>query len=78
MRQDTRVRLSPDHARYVSPVVTRAADSEAAIDVDVSDASRMFLVLDPTEDGNLWDHGIWQAPRFVFADGTEGTLVNRI
>jgi alpha-galactosidase len=69
-----RVRLSPQHARYVSPVVTRATGSIAAIDVDVSDASRMFLVLDPTEDGNLWDHGVWRVPRFVFADGTERAL----
>ena len=69
-----RVRLDATHARYVSPLVTRAAGSVAAIDVDVSDAARLFLVLDPTDDGNLWDHGVWREPRLVFADGTERPL----
>jgi len=63
--------LSADQARYASAVVTRDPGSSAVIDVDVSDATRMFLVLDPTKDGNLWDHGVWKQPRLVFADGTE-------
>jgi alpha-galactosidase len=71
-----RIRLSAEHARYVSPLVTRAAGSEVAIDVDVSDSSGMFLVLDPTQDGNLWDHGVWRAPRFIFADGAERPLTD--
>jgi hypothetical protein len=66
-----RVRLSAEHARYASPLVTRAPDSKASMDVDVSDASRIFLVLDPTTDGVAWDSGVWLAPRFVFADGSE-------
>ena len=71
-----RVRLAAEHARYASPLVTRASDSKAAIDVDVSDASRMFLVLDPTGDGVAWDYGVWLAPRFVFADGSERPLTD--
>ena len=71
-----RVRLSPEHARYVSPVVTRAAGSAATIDVDVSDASRLFLMLDPTTDGNGWDHAVWHEPRLVLADGTEKPLTD--
>jgi hypothetical protein len=71
-----RVRLSAEHARYVSPVITRAAGAEAAIDVDVSDASRMFLVLDPTNDGVVWDYGVWLGPRFVFADGSERPITD--
>lgn len=70
-----RVRLSPEYARYVSPIVTRAVGSAATIDVDISDASRLFLMLDPTDDGNLWDHGVWREPRLVFADGSEKPLM---
>jgi hypothetical protein len=73
-----RVRLSAKHARYASPVVTRAADSKATIDVDVSDASRMFLVLDPTSDGVVWDYGVWLAPRFVMADGSERPVTDSV
>jgi hypothetical protein len=71
-----RVPLAAATARYASAVVSRAAGSEALVDVDVSDASRFFLVLDPTADGNLWDHGLWREPRLVFQDGTERPLTD--
>ena len=70
-----RDRLKATNARYVSKVVTR--DSAAAIiDADVTGSSRLFLVVEPTADGNYGNTAVWAFPRLLFADGTERLLDN--
>jgi len=69
-----RVSLEPDQARFVSPVVTHDSKTAVPIDVAVSGGNKLFLVLEPTEDGSNGDTGLWRDARLVFADGTEHTL----
>ena len=67
-------RLNAANARYVSPVVTRDPASAANIDVDITGGTRLFLVVEPTADGNFGNSALWRAPRLIMADGTERPL----
>jgi hypothetical protein len=69
-----RVRLKPDNAKFVSGIVTHDPKTEAAVDVDVRGGSKLFLAMDPTEDGSNGDSGLWRDARLVLADGSELTL----
>jgi hypothetical protein len=71
-----RVRLTPPHARYRSGPVTHDPKTAAAIDVDVTGATKLFLSVDPTEDGTEGDHALWIEPTLVFADGREQRLTD--
>ncbi len=70
-----RVRLAEDNARQASPVlVRRGLTSRFDFDVDLSGGRKLFLVLDPTEDGSNGDVGVWRDARFIMADGSERRL----
>ena len=71
-----RVRLKAANARYVSGVVSRDPASAAQIDADVTGGSRLFLVIEPTVDGNFGNNAVWTAPRLGMADGTERPLTD--
>jgi hypothetical protein len=71
-----RIPLTADKASYRSAVVTRSGLTEAPIDVSLEGATKLFLVIDPTEDGDGWDHALWIEPRLIFADGTEHRLTD--
>ena len=63
------IRVTPESARYRSGPVTRDPASAAVIDLDVRDATRLVLFVDPTEDRSDGDHALWIEPTLVFADG---------
>jgi hypothetical protein len=44
------------------------------VDIDVTDATKLFLEVDPTEDGAANDHALWIEPRLIFRDGSERKL----
>ncbi len=69
------VRLTAANACYVSPVITRASPTPAAIDVEVRGARRLFLVANPGGDGR-GGPAFWQDPRLVFADGSVHPLTS--
>ena len=71
-----RNRLKAANARYVSEVVSRDPATAAKIDADVTGGSRLFLVIEPTVDGNFGNNAIWASPRLVFTDGTERPLTD--
>jgi hypothetical protein len=71
-----RNRLKAANARYASGVVSRDPATAAKIDADVAGASRLFLVIEPTVDGNFGNNAVWTSPRLVFADGTERPLTD--
>jgi hypothetical protein len=64
-----RVRLTPKDARYRSEPVTFDPATAARIDVDLTGARRLFLFVDPTEDGTTGDNALWVEPTLIFADG---------
>jgi len=71
-----RVRLRPENARFVSGTVTHDPKTSAPIDVEVRGGTKLFLVLDPTEDGSDGDNGLWRDARLVLADGSEKPLAD--
>jgi hypothetical protein len=68
-----RVRLTPENASSVSPVVTRGPGS-AKIDVDLTGATKLFLLVDPTDDGENADFAVWMEPTLTMADGSTRRL----
>lgn len=70
-----RVRLNAEHADFVSPVITPGA-AEAKIDLDVKGASRLFLLVDPTDDGENNDFALWVEPKLIMADGATRKLTD--
>lgn len=60
----------PGSPRFVSPNVTKVRPT-AGIDVDISGAKQLFLVVSDGGNGNSCDHSDWIAPRLV---GNEGEL----
>ncbi len=71
-----RNRLKSANARYTSEIVSRDPATAAKIDADVTGGSRLFLVIEPTVDGNFGNNAVWTSPRLVFADGTERPLTD--
>lgn len=69
-----RVRLTPDNARFASAPVTGDASTAAAIDVDVSGGSRLFLTARPLAVTAEWNRILWRDARLVLADGSERPL----
>jgi hypothetical protein len=60
----------PGSPRFVSPNVTKVRPT-AGIDVDISGAKQLFLVVSDGGNGNSCDHSDWIAPRLV---GDKGEL----
>jgi hypothetical protein len=69
-----RVRLTPGHARYRSSIVTRDPATAAAIDVDVSGATRLYLRAEPAERAGA--QALWIDPTLVLADGSTRPLTS--
>jgi hypothetical protein len=68
-----RVRLTPSNARFAS-APTAGAPARAAVDADISGASRLFLAAFPTGPSGEWDRILWRSPRIVMADGSARPL----
>ena len=62
--------FKPGFPRFVTPLVTKIRPT-AHIDVDISKATQLFLVVSDGGDGNRCDHSDWLEPRLV---GTKGEL----
>ena len=62
--------LKPGSPRFVTPLVTKIRPT-AQIDVDISNATQLFLVVSEGGNGNSCDHSDWLEPRLV---GTKGEL----
>ncbi|MDX1926116.1 MAG: DUF1553 domain-containing protein [Pirellulaceae bacterium] len=62
--------LKPGSPRFVTPLVTKNRPT-AQIDVDISNATQLFLVVSEGGNGNSCDHSDWLEPRLV---GTAGEL----
>jgi hypothetical protein len=71
-----RVRLTAGNARHASPVVEPDPAAAVDIDVDLSGASRLFLVAEPGGGSARQGRAFWRSPRLLFADGTERPLTD--
>jgi alpha-galactosidase len=71
-----RTALTFDRAAFRSEVISRTGKTEASVDISVVGATKLFLLVDPTDDGDANDHALWIEPRLVFADGTERRLTD--
>ncbi|MGV3613891.1 MAG: NPCBM/NEW2 domain-containing protein [Fimbriimonas sp.] len=60
--------FDPSRAAYRSEVVNRAKPS-VEIDVDVTGAEKLYLVVDDAGDNFNWDHVAWVDPRLVGPSG---------
>jgi alpha-galactosidase len=69
-----RVRLDESNARQPAVILTGAPGSVATIDTDLAGSRRLFLVAMPVSEADGFVPVLWQAPRFVFADGSERRL----
>jgi len=66
----TVVRHEPGTPRYSSPLLTKL-NPLAEIDLDVSGATELYLVVTDGGDGKSCDHANWAEPKWVGADGTK-------
>jgi hypothetical protein len=69
-----RIALTPDRAAFRSELISRSGNTASKVDVSLDGATKLFLLVDPTEDGDANDHALWIEPRLIFADGTERRL----
>lgn len=60
--------LKPGSPRFVTPLVTKNRPT-AQIDVDISNATQLFLVVSEGGNGNRCDHSDWLEPRLVGSSG---------
>ena len=73
-----RIPLDADKAVFRSEVLSRATGrTSTPIEVDVTGARKLVLVVDDAGDGTASDHGIWAEPRLVDASGLETKLTDR-
>ncbi len=68
--------LDLEHTKFRSLVVSRDTPGQAVdIDVDITGATKLFLVVADGGDGTGWDHADWLEPRFIGTNG-ETSLTN--
>jgi hypothetical protein len=66
-----RIPLDPARAAFRSEIINRKTPQHGvAIDVDISGAAKLFLVVDDAGDGTSWDHVVWTEPRLVGPGGS--------
>jgi hypothetical protein len=71
------ISLKPENAAFRSEVLSRTTDvNTVAIDLDVTGAAKLVLVIDDAGDGNSSDQGVWAEPTFVDAQGKETKLTD--
>jgi hypothetical protein len=58
----------PGSPRFVTPLVTKVRPT-AGIDVDITNAKQLFLVVSDGGNGKSCDHADWLAPKLVGANG---------
>ncbi len=69
--------LDPARAAFRSDVVSRQTPGHGvAIDIDLTGATKLFLVTDDAGDGTSWDHVVWAGPTLFGADGREKKLTD--
>lgn len=68
------VRIEPEHAVFNSGLLSRADKTSAPVEIDVTGATKLVLVIDDAGDGNASDQGIWAEPRLIDAQGKESKL----
>lgn len=72
-----RLDLAPARAAWRSGVVNRQTPGQGVpFDVSIQDATKLVLVVDPSDRDNRWDHGDWCDVVLVAADGTEKKLTD--
>lgn len=71
------VRLDAAHADHVSPTLGRDGATAAAINLDVTGGTTLFLSVESTLDGAAAHHLLWREPRLHFADGTSRSLTEQ-
>ncbi|ATC66187.1 Melibiase subfamily [Nibricoccus aquaticus] len=72
-----RIELAPERAVFRGGVSRDAGRQSVAVDLEVTGATSLVLVADPTVDGTTWDHALWIDPRVVMADGSERSLLDQ-
>lgn len=72
------ITLAPDSAAFRSDVLSRAEQKTSVpIEVNVSGAKKLVLVIDDAGDGSDADYGVWATPRLIDAQGNETKLTSR-
>lgn len=62
--------IDPSRALFKSELITRKTPGQAVdIDIDISGAKRLYLVVDDGGDGFACDHADWLEPRLIGASG---------
>jgi alpha-galactosidase len=73
-----RIPLDPEKSVFRSEVLSRVEKKTSVpIEVDVTGAVKLVLVVDDAGDGNVSDHGIWAEPTLVDAEGKETKLTDQ-
>jgi hypothetical protein len=71
------VSLTPQSAVYRSEVLSRAERSAPReVDLDITGAARLVLVIDDGGDGTAGDHGVWAEPTLIDAQGRKQRLTD--
>lgn len=64
--------LDPSRAAFQSPVINRRTTWQGAkVDVDLSGARKLFLVVQDTRGGNGGDNIVWSEPVLISQDGSQ-------
>lgn len=73
-----RIPLDPKTAAFRSDVVSRTSEKTGVpIEVDVTGAVKLVLVVDDAGDGNMSDVGVWAEPRWIDAQGKETKVTDQ-
>jgi hypothetical protein len=70
-----RVPLTRQNAAQCADDVSADPATHARIDIDVSGASKLFLVAEPMTEADIFPPVFWRFPRIVMADGSERDLL---
>jgi hypothetical protein len=71
------ISLKPENAAFRSEVLSRTGNvNTVAVDLDVTGAAKLVLLIDDAGDGNSSDQGVWAEPTFVDAQGKETKLTD--
>lgn len=64
--------LDPSRAAFQSPVINRRTTGQGAkVDVDLSGARKLFLVVEDTRGGNGGDNVVWSEPVLISQNGSQ-------
>jgi len=64
--------LDPARAAFHSPAISRRTDGQGVkVDIDLTGATKLFLVVDDTRGGNGGDNVVWSEPVLVKANNSQ-------